>query len=72
MPLTDGTVTLRPWADSDTEFVARACRDPEIPRWTMVPADMDEAKALDWVRRMRDMPNLDRGATFAITVAGDR
>jgi RimJ/RimL family protein N-acetyltransferase len=30
---------------------------------------MDEAKALMWVRRMRDMPNLDRGATFAITVA---
>jgi RimJ/RimL family protein N-acetyltransferase len=69
VPLTDGTVALRPWEDGDTEFVARAVRDPEIPRWTMVPVDMDEGGALQWVRRMREMPALDRAAPFAITVA---
>ena len=67
VPISDGTITLRPWADSDTEFVARACRDPEIPRWTMVPDEMNETQALDWVRRFRDLPRLDRAAPFAIT-----
>ena len=67
-PLGDGTITLRPWVDGDTEFVARACRDPEIPRWTMVPENMDETRALEWVRRMRDLPGLDRAAPFVVTM----
>ena len=35
----------------------------------MVPEGMDQTKALDWVRRLRDLPGLDRAAPFAITVA---
>lgn len=39
-PLTldaDG-VRLRPWAPEDVEAVFRACQDPQIQRWTMVPS----------------------------------
>jgi [ribosomal protein S5]-alanine N-acetyltransferase len=69
VPLTDGTITLRPWSDADAAFIARACQDPDIPRWTTVPYAMDDAQALDWVRRFRDLPGLDLAAPFAIVLA---
>jgi RimJ/RimL family protein N-acetyltransferase len=37
--LTDGVVVLRDWEERDVEPAARACADPEIPRWTRVPED---------------------------------
>jgi len=36
--LTDGVVTLRPWEPGDVEDVFRACQDPDIQRYTTVPA----------------------------------
>ena len=35
--LRDGEVTLRPLGDGDVAAMVRACRDPDIPRWTRVP-----------------------------------
>jgi RimJ/RimL family protein N-acetyltransferase len=35
--LSDGEVGVRPLADRDVAAIVRACRDPEIPRWTRVP-----------------------------------
>jgi RimJ/RimL family protein N-acetyltransferase/GrpB-like predicted nucleotidyltransferase (UPF0157 family) len=37
-PLSDGVVTLRPWAAADAIDIVDCCRDPEIPRWTHVPS----------------------------------
>jgi len=48
-PLSDGVVVLRAWRDSDVPQLVRACADPEIPRWTMVPDPYAEADARDWV-----------------------
>lgn len=43
-PLTDRRVTLRPWTDDDAAWIARASRDPLVPRFTTVPADNTEAR----------------------------
>lgn len=36
--LADGDITLRTWQPSDIDAVYRACQDPDIQRWTAVPA----------------------------------
>ncbi len=37
-PLSDGVVTLRGFESSDVDMLVELCRDPEIPRWTLVPS----------------------------------
>lgn len=44
-PLTDGTVTLRPWRDADVPALVAVCRDPEVVRWTKVPSPYTEHDA---------------------------
>ena len=46
--ISDGEVRLRFRSDSDVPALIEACRDPEVVRWTRVPADYDEAKAAAW------------------------
>jgi RimJ/RimL family protein N-acetyltransferase len=48
-PLSDGVVVLRGWRESDVPQLVRACADPEVPRWTAVPAPYTEQDARDWV-----------------------
>jgi hypothetical protein len=49
-PLSDGTVTLREWRETDVPDVAVACRDPEIVRWTtQIPEDYTEDHARSWI-----------------------
>jgi len=48
-PLTDGQILLRPWERGDVAAVTAACRDPEIPRWTVVPRDYTERHARDFI-----------------------
>jgi RimJ/RimL family protein N-acetyltransferase len=48
-PLTDGEITLRPWERRDVPAITAACRDPEIPRWTVVPRHYTERHARDFV-----------------------
>jgi RimJ/RimL family protein N-acetyltransferase len=48
-PLTDGNISLRPWERRDVPAVAAACRDPEIPRWTVVPHNYTERHARDFI-----------------------
>jgi RimJ/RimL family protein N-acetyltransferase len=43
--LEDEAVALRPLADSDVPAIVAACQDPEIPRWTRVPAPYTEEDA---------------------------
>ncbi|MGH3017003.1 MAG: GNAT family N-acetyltransferase [Gaiellaceae bacterium] len=54
LPLTDGTVLLRPWTDADVPAVAEACRDPEIARWIDdIPAPYTRADARAYVAACR-------------------
>lgn len=49
-PLTDGVVVLRRFDLNDVPVVTRACRDPEIPRWTAgIPEPYEEHHARAWI-----------------------
>ena len=43
--LRDGDLVLRPKHEGDVAALTAACQDPEIPRWTLVPAPYTEADA---------------------------
>lgn len=53
-PLTDGVVLLRPPEQRDIPAIVKACQDPEIPRWTRVPAPYTDADARWFVDAARD------------------
>jgi RimJ/RimL family protein N-acetyltransferase len=48
-PLTDGVITLRAKQRRDVDALVAACHDPEIPRWTRVPAPYRREDALAWI-----------------------
>jgi RimJ/RimL family protein N-acetyltransferase len=48
-PLRDEAVALRPWRESDVPWLAAACQDPEIPRWTAIPSPYSEREARAYV-----------------------
>ena len=50
-PLTDGAVLLRGTRPEDAPAITAACRDPEIPRWTNVPANYSIGHARDFIAR---------------------
>lgn len=72
-PLRAGDLLLRPWHADDAPALAAAWADPEIQRWTGVPAARDLAAAQRWIagdaeRRRRDLSLdlvVDRGGEVA-------
>ena len=68
-PLRDDVVALRPWTTDDVAAVAAACRDPEIPRWTMVPTGYTEDDARAFLQRVTQ--DLEDQRNMAITRADD-
>ncbi len=50
MRLEDGEVALRHPTDADVPAIVEACQDPEIGRWTQVPAPYTEADARAFLR----------------------
>jgi RimJ/RimL family protein N-acetyltransferase len=48
-PLSDGVVTLRAKSGRDVDALVALCQDPEIPRWTRVPAPYTRADAEGWI-----------------------
>ena len=66
-PLVGSQVQLRPFQVADAAAIAAACRDPDIPRFTMMPEAMTEAQAREWVEH--GLAGWPRGlARFAITL----
>jgi [ribosomal protein S5]-alanine N-acetyltransferase len=66
-PLTDGTIVLRRWAESDVGCVAEASRDPRIPEGTTVPARFTAAEGLAWIERQ--WGRADKGQGLALAIA---
>ena len=69
-----GVCALRPWREADVPQLVSACQDPEIVRFTRVPAGYDERDARDYVRS-RQVAAIDgTAASFAVveTEAPDR
>ena len=69
--LTDGTVRLRPWRESDIPALVEAARDPEIPRWTVVPSPYHEVDARAFVAGQNERLSRGEAAPFAV-VSADR
>jgi RimJ/RimL family protein N-acetyltransferase len=65
-PLTDGVVSLRRFTLDDVAAVTRACRDPEIPRWTAgIPEPYEEHHARGWIMRHDAFWSKEGRAAFA-------
>lgn len=69
-PLTDGTVALRRWLESDIGCVEEASRDPHIPEGTTVPASFTVAEGLAWIERQWGRADNGEGLSLAIADAG--
>jgi len=70
-PLRDGHTALRPWRDADSSRLTEICQDPEIVRWTPVPAGYTEAQARVLLLRTLDAVNDGTTAPFAIVASHD-
>lgn len=70
-PLVDGATALRPWRDSDLGQLVIACQDPEIARWTRVPANYTAADARRYLQQRYEMAFSGLAAAFAIVRAPD-
>jgi [ribosomal protein S5]-alanine N-acetyltransferase len=66
-PLAGGQVALRPFRVSDAAAIAESCRDPDIPRFTMMPEAMTIEQARHWVERGLEWWSRGVGR-FAVTV----
>lgn len=71
-PLTDGEVLLRQWTMADVPAVTAACRDPEIPRWTVVPYDYSERDAEQFIATREDDLAAGTGLHFAVVDRDNR
>ena len=54
-PLADALVALRAWDDDDVPWIARASRDPLIPRFTAVPPENTEANVRAFLLSQRPL-----------------
>ncbi len=70
-PLIDGPTALRAWRDADVDELVAACQDPEIVRWTRVPARYGQTEARAYLRQRYDATFAGLTAPFAIVAAGD-
>jgi RimJ/RimL family protein N-acetyltransferase len=68
-PLTDGTVMLRRWAESDLGCVEEASREGRIPEGTTIPANFTAAEGLAWIERQWARADNGTGLSQAIADA---
>lgn len=67
--LDDGVVALRPPVPDDVDVITEACQDPEIPRWTRVPAPYTREHAIEFVERSARTWRQGTDAPFVIVEA---
>jgi RimJ/RimL family protein N-acetyltransferase len=66
-PLAGSRVALRQFQVGDAAAIAESCRDPDIPRFTMMPEGLTEDQARQWIEHGLEW--WPRGlARFAMTV----
>jgi RimJ/RimL family protein N-acetyltransferase len=64
-------VLLRAWRPEDVPELVAACQDPEIPRWTLVPAPYTEDDARLWLASQSAARQGGRRIELAIAAAGN-
>ena len=67
--LSDGRVRLRRWRETDVPALVEAARDPEIPRWTVVPSPYSETEARAFVTGQNERLSRGEAAPFAVVGA---
>jgi RimJ/RimL family protein N-acetyltransferase len=67
--LTDGTVVLRKWEETDLGCVEEGSRDPDIPAGTTVPATFTPAEGLAWIERQWGRREHGEGLSLAVADA---
>ncbi|MGR8010225.1 GNAT family N-acetyltransferase [Streptomyces hypolithicus] len=71
--LTTERLLLRPFEPADAKAVFLACQDPDIQRWTAVPAPYERQHAEDFVSKIvPDGWRHDTGYVFAVLTRGDQ
>ena len=65
--LRDDVVALRPWSVHDVDALVAAWADPEIQKWTLVPAARTAADALRWISA--EQLRRDRGLALDLVIA---
>jgi RimJ/RimL family protein N-acetyltransferase len=65
-PLTDGVVALRAHRPEDADQLVAALRDPDIVRWTRVPADYSYADFHDYLSAVEE--HLAQGESLSLLV----
>ena len=68
----DGVVLLRAWRESDVPQMVEACKDPEIPKWTLVPEPYSEDDARLWLAAQSAARRGGRRVELAIVDGDDR
>jgi RimJ/RimL family protein N-acetyltransferase len=71
-PLANGDVSLRPWRPQDVPAIVAACKDPEIPKWTLVPEPYSEDDARLWLAAQSAARRGGRRVELAIVDGDDR
>ena len=70
--LSDGVVTLRPLRPDDAETVVAHLQDPDIPRWTGVPAPYGHDEFHHWIAASADALAAGTGVHLGVVDAQDR
>jgi RimJ/RimL family protein N-acetyltransferase len=65
--LVDGATALRAWRPDDVEPLVELCRDPEISRWTSVPAGYGREDARRYIDACER--SLQTGRTLDVAIA---
>jgi len=66
-----GPCALRPWREADVPQLVVACQDPDIVRFTRVPAGYGERDGREYVRSRDAAAAEGTAASFAIVAAED-
>jgi RimJ/RimL family protein N-acetyltransferase len=65
-PFSAGDVVLRWFKRADAAALVEVCADPEIQRWTYMPAELDTRAAKSWIDRRNQARQYGITATFAV------
>jgi len=68
--LADGATALRAWREDDVAALALLCQDPEISRWTSVPAAYGRDDARAYIAACEGALRTGRSLDLAIAGAG--
>jgi [ribosomal protein S5]-alanine N-acetyltransferase len=65
-PLADGAIALRPWVAANLEALVAICHDPDVARFTPLPALYTDADGRAWLGG--DLVRMQAGAELSLAI----